>query len=370
MAMTYVRRAYSSFAAHVFDVPPRFMVFMVLLILLLLPVSGISSYNLRILISANVLAIFAASWDLLVGRTGQISLGHALFFGIGGYSTALLFKYYGLPIWVTIPAAMLVGVLVSLLIGFPCLRVKGPYLALVSMAFPLILANIVKWSPLNSIFEGEKGIRDLPAFFSSLPIRQQRIGEYYVTLLLLFVSAVIIYKIANSKTGIVFMSILDDEVASKACGINVTKHKLMSFVISGLFASLAGCIYAHFLTVANPPMFQLTRSFEVVIVTFLGGIGTIYGPIVGAYIYLILDRMVLANLLPTALKQINVELPPEFAPARLLIFTIVVLILVIKWPRGVARFTTDKLGDLEEARDLDERGPRIWKTYKKKESKQ
>lgn len=369
MVMSYLRRAYSSFTAHVFDIPPRFMVLLLLLLLLLVPLSNISSYYLSILIYANVIAIFAASWDLLVGRTGLISLGHALFFGIAGYSTALLFKSYGLPIWITIPLATLFSSMISLFIGFICLRVKGPYLALVTMAFPLILSNIFSWSPLIPIFGGEFGIRGLPSFFPQLSIRSQRIAEYYLTLILLFISAVIIYKIANSKTGIVFISILDDEVASKACGINVTRYKLMSFITSGFFASLAGCIQAHLLKVANPPMFSLTLSFAVVIVTFLGGIGTIYGAIVGAYIYLLLDNYVLGILLPLILERfLGFTLPSEFDYAKFGIFAFIVVIMVIKWPRGIARFVTDKLEDLEEARDLDERGPKIWKTYKKKES--
>lgn len=364
MALSYVRRAYSSFAAHVFDIPPRLMVFLFLLILLAVPITGISDYYMGILISANVLAIFAVSWDLLVGRTGQISLGHSLFLGIGGYSSALIFKYYGLPIWITIPLAMLIGSLFSVLIGFPCLRVKGPYLALVTMAFPLILYRVVKWGPLTPIF-GRVGII-VPSFFHFLPIRQQVIAEFYFTLILLFASSVIIYKIANSKTGIVFMSILDDEVASKACGINVTKHKLMAFVISGMFASLAGCLHVHLLRIAESSMLLLTVSFIPVILTFLGGIGTIYGPIVGAYIYSILDRYVLGQMLPKLLEQWQMTLPTEFEYAKLLIFSSIVVILVIKWPRGIARYTTDRLEDLEEARDLDERGPRIWKRYKQK----
>lgn len=366
MAISYLRRAYSSFAAHVFDIPPRLMALLFFLILLLLPTCGLSSYYMGILISTNIIAIFALSWDLLVGRTGLISLGHALFFGVGGYSTALLFRHYGLPLWITIPVAVLLGALAGMIIGVPCLKVRGPYLALVTMAFPLIVSNIIKWSPLNPVFKGEIGIRASP-FFPFLPIRQQRIAEYYLTLLLLFISAVIIYKIANSKTGIVFISILDDEVAAKACGINVTKYKIMSFIISSMFASLAGSIQAHFLKNASPSMFSLTLSFVPIIVTFLGGIGSIYGAIVGTYIYYILDKYVLIYMLPVVLRNFNLALPRGFEHAKLIIFTSIVLIFIIKWPRGIARYVIDKLQDLEEARDLDERGPRIWKRYKKKE---
>ena len=355
MVTTYFRRAYSSFAAHVVDIPPRLLAFFLLLLMVVLPMSGLSQYLIGVLISANVLAIFATSWDLLVGRSGQMSLGHALFFGVGAYATALLHKYYALPPWITIPIAVAIGTGVGLIIGFPCLRIKGPYLALVTMAFPLILTSAVY--TFRDIFGGEFGVRNVPAFFPSLPIEQQKIAEYYLTLLMLFISATVLYKIANSHTGIVFISILDDELAAKASGINVTKYKLMAFAISGLFASLAGCLFAHLIRVASPPSLSLTMSFSVVIVTFLGGIGTIYGPLLGAYIYYLIDRYILTIIAPV---------PYEWIDAKLLIFTLIVTILIIKWPRGLGRFVTDKLEDFEEARDIDERGPKIWKTYKKK----
>jgi len=306
--------------------------------------------------SANILAIFGASWDLLVGRTGQMSLGHALFFGIGAYSSALLFEFYGLPLWITIPLAVVIGAACGLLIGFPCLRTKGPYLALVSMAFPLILSSIFYF--FDDIFKGEFGIRGLPSFFPSLATKDRMLGNYYLTLLLLFISAVILYKIANSHTGIVFVSILDDELASKASGINVTKYKLMAFTISGLFASLAGAAYAHILGVANPPLLSLTWSFVPVIVTFLGGIGTIYGPIIGAYIYYLLDRYFLT---------IIIEIPYELIYIRLLVFTLIVAIIVIKWPRGIGRFVTDKLEDLQEGREIEEIMAEREKKKKKKQ---
>ncbi|NIO38570.1 hypothetical protein GTO27_12870 [Candidatus Bathyarchaeota archaeon] len=365
---SYVRRAYSSFAAHIFDIPPRLLAFLCILVLFLIPTAGLNRTSLAILVDANVLAIFAVSWDLLVGRTGQISLGHALFSGVGGYTSALLFKFLGLPLWISIPGAMATGVLVGVIIGLPCLRVKGPYLALVTLAFPLIVQNVVKWGRLNSIFGSELGITDVPTFFPFLQRLARVQAEYYLTLTLLLISAVIIYKIANSKTGIVFVSILDDEVGSKACGINVTKYKLMAFMISGFFASLAGCINVHlFPTGATHLMFALPKSLTPLIVTFLGGIGTIYGAIVGSYIYLILDRYVMDVLLPIIMKQFNISVSSDVLNStKLIIFTLIVLIIVIKWPRGIATFTTDKLDDLEEARDLDERGPRIWKRYKKK----
>jgi branched-chain amino acid transport system permease protein len=373
MVRSYLTRGFSSFVAYVFDVPSRLLAFLCFLLLLLLPVviKGYTAhpYYLRILTGANILAIFAASWDLLVGRTGQISLGHALFYGVGAYTSLFLATSYNLPPWVTIPFALVLGVLISLLIGLPCTRVKGPYLALVTMTFPLILYILFRsWSPLLKIFHGELGIR-LPfkrALFPFLHIIQQRTVEYYLSLSILFISAVILYKVASSKTGIVFISILDDEVSSKACGINVMKYKLLSFVISGLFGTLAGCLQGYLLRNANPTMFLLTVSFIPIVVTYFGGIGTIYGPIVGTYVYAMLDHFFFGVYFPQLLASIGIEASTVLGYLELLVFSLIVLIIVLKWPRGIARLVTDKLEDLAEARDLDERGPRIWKRYKKK----
>ena len=134
----------------------------------------------------------------------------------------------------------------------------------------------------------------------------------------------------------------------------------MAFALSALFAGYAGCLQVHFVSFADPGLFALTFSFLPVIVTILGGIGTIYGPVIGVFVYQILNEIFFRKV---------IKIPLEIYQAKLLIFIAVILILVIKWPRGIGRFITDKLKDLEEARDIDERGPRIWKTYKKKGKK-
>lgn len=355
MVTAYFRRAYSSFATYVFDVPARLLAFLLFLLLLVYPVTNPRLPLLFILTTANVMAIFAASWDLLVGRSGQISLGHALFFGIGAYGTGMLTKYFGLSLWLTIPLITLGGGLVALVIGYPCLRVRGPYLALVTMAFPLILTGVIFY--FTDITGGERGIYGLPRFFPFLRMYQLQLAEYYFTLTLLFISGIILYKIANSKTGIVLVSILDNELASKASGINVTKYKLLAFAISGLFGTLAGSVNAHLLqsSAANMASLTVTLSFMTVIITIFGGLGTIYGPIAAAYILTILDRYVLNTI---------VEIPTDW---HMLIFILFIILLIIKWPRGIARFVTDKLEDLQEERELEERGKHIWKTYKKKE---
>lgn len=348
MVASYFRRAYSSFATHILDVPVRLLAFLFSILLLVIPLANPGLYLMFVLVLANIFAIFAASWDILAGRTGQLSLGHALFFGIGGYTSAILYKYYLLPLWVTIPIGMLIAFLVAFLVGFPCLRVKGPYLSLVTLAFPLILISI--FFMFKDVTGGEMGLY-APSILPIPPHTpyELRLAEFYVSMLLLTVSSIIIYKIASSKTGVIFVSILDDELAAKASGINTTKYKLLAFAISALFASLAGGFYVHFLRTAGPSALMLTMSFFPVIMTILGGIGTIYGSIVGAYILTILDQYVLKTV---------VSIPEELHAA---IYTTIVIILVIVWPRGVARWCVDKLEDMQEVREEE-----IEKKVKKK----
>ena len=338
----YLRKGYTTFATHVYDIPPRMLAFLILIILAALPYSGINLLELEtILTSANLMAILAVSWDLLAGRTGQVSLGHAIFYASGAYGTAILYKYFQWPVWVTIPLSLLFGAGIALLIGIPCLRLKGPYLAMVTMAFPLSITGFLYY--FRDVFGGETGIRRLPKLFLIFAFHDRIVANYYMSLALLTISSIIIYKIASSKTGIVFVSILDDELGSKACGINVTKYKLMSFTISGLFGSLAGSVYAHMLEgSANPSYLHLSNSIIPVIATILGGLGTIYGPLAGTYIYYIMDRYIFEEV---------IRLDPN---VRLLLFIAVVALFIIKWPRGIARTIVEKLEDIEEPREIEE----------------
>jgi len=352
MVTTYLRRFYTSFATHIIDVPTRLLAFLLSLLLIAVPVAKLPINILLILTIANLMAIFAASWDLLVGRTGQISLGHALFFGIGGYTTALLNVKVGWPVWATISAGVLLAFVAAVGVGYLTLRVKGPYLALVSMALPIILSGIILY--FKDVTGGERGIGGLSYLFPQVTYSDKSLAEYYFTLILLLASAIILYKVANSHTGIVLVSILDDEVASKACGINVTNYKVMALAISGIFAGLAGSIFAHILRAISLQMLAVDLSFMAVIMTIFGGLGTIYGGIAGAFIIQLLDKYVLIDVIAVRTEW------------RLLIYIAIIIILIMKWPRGVARFVTDQINDLSEEREIEERGPHIWKKYKKK----
>jgi branched-chain amino acid transport system permease protein len=368
----YFRRAYSSFATHVLDVPPRLMVFLFFLLILAYPVTKPALTYLYILTMAGVMAIFAASWDLLVGRTGQMSLGHALFFGCGAYTTAILGVFFNFPVWITIPLGVLVCVLIAFMVGVPALRTKGPYLALITLAIPLILTDAIL--EFVQVTGGDRPISGLPSLFNLPPqmIYQAQLADYYFILLLLAVSGILLYRIAYSRIGMVMVSILDDEVASKASGINTTKYKILAFALSALFAGLAGSVSAHLLgTTVQYGVFGVDQSFMPIIVTIWGGIGTIYGAVAAGYIITILNLPggVLYRIFEWAAANhlISTQLIDIYSSQLyMIIFIIIVIVIILKWPGGITKFVTDKLKDLSEEREIEERGKHIWKTYRKK----
>lgn len=341
MVLTHLRRFYSSFVANVVGRPLRLLALLLFLLYLLLPVVAIlPSWILLMLGMANVMAVYAASWDLLSGFTGQFSFGHVVFFGVGAYTVALAYKYYASPFWITIPLSVPIGFLVALLVGFPALRVKGPYLALLTLALPLLLHSVFLF--FKDITKGYIGIL-VPSLFPDLGFYERRVAEFYFTLIFLFVSGIILYKIANSEKGFIFVSILSDEVASEASGVNVTKYKLMSFAISGSFAALAGAVYVVLVRHVNIEIFGLVLSFNAIVWTMFGGIGTIYGPIVGTLILQIIDRYVLSEI---------IDVPAEW---RVLIYAILVIVVILLLPQGLVKFLGEKLEGLQKRKKPKER---------------
>lgn len=315
---SYVGRAYKGLRGEVLVLPSRTLVLLFCLILFLLPLVMDHPYYLRILIMASIFAIFAASWDLLSGFTGQISFGHALFFGVAAYTSALLNLNVGLPPWLTIPLGALAAVVAGLVIGVPCLRLRGTYLALATLAFPLILTGVVFVIP--DITGGELGVSGIDRLSNS------RVIEYYIAVALMVSLGFAMWKITDSNTGIIFHAIREDEVAVRASGINTTRYKLLAFCLSGFFAGIAGGLYVHFMRIAGPSTLELILSFQVIIWAIFGGIATIYGPIAGAFILVLLMEFL--------------TVAPEI---RMLLFAMIVMLVLLFMPEGLITRVRDKI---------------------------
>jgi len=314
----YLRKLITIFKGEIFVLPSRIVVFVFFVVLLAFPFLIENPYIIRILTLASIFAIFAASWDLLSGFTGQMNFGHALFFGISSYTAALLNLHLHIPPWGTIPLGALAAVLAGLIIGIPCLRLRGTYLALTTLAFPIILMGIV--FALPDLTGGELGISGLERLAKS------RVVAFYIAVILMIALVTIMWKITDSKTGIILHAIREDEVAVRASGINTTRYKLLAFCLSGFFAGVAGGLYAHYMRIAGPSTLEVSLSFQVVIWSVFGGVVTIWGPVGAVFI-----------LFPL------LEFFRFWPEVRLLMFAFVVLIILLYMPGGLLPWIRDKI---------------------------
>jgi branched-chain amino acid transport system permease protein len=275
---------------------------------------------------AAIFAMSAVSWDLLSGYTGQVNFGHALFFGAGGYGTALLCHHLGWQPWLAVPLGAIIAASVGTLTSLPALRLRPPYLSLLTMAFPLILGKILEFLP-KEIFGGRSGISGFPKLSSS------PVGEYYIIILVVAVSVLIMWKLTDARskyirTGLIFHAIREDEIAARATGINTVRYKILAFAIGGFFAGLAGALHAHVFSGVGPSIFSMVKSFTIIIYVVFGGIVSIYGPVVGVF---------------TLYPLVELLRDSPIYGYRFLIMTALVILVLLFMPEGIAVWIRDKL---------------------------
>jgi len=319
--MYLLRRAWAELANEVFVLPSRTLVLIWVIALLALPLVYDDAYVLRILTMTCLFAIFAASWDLLAGYTGQVNFGHALFFGAGAYASGLMSQKLGVSPWLTIWAGAAVATLIGFLAGTLCLRLRGSYLSLATLAFPLIALGLLFAVPEFS--GGELGISGLRRL-ATTPTQ-----NYYVAALAMLAVVFGLWLLADSKFGIVLHAIRDDEVAARASGINTPRYKLVVFALSAAAAGFAGALFAHYIRIAGPSTLEVALSFQVVIWGIFGGVATIYGPVAAVFI-----------LYPLTEWLGSFEKVGEL---RLLIFAVIVLLVLLFMPRGLTPWVRDKV---------------------------
>lgn len=299
---------------------------------------------ITLLIMANYLAIFAMSWDILSGYTGQISLGHAFFVGAAAYLSGLTNLYLDWPLFYSIPFGVAVSVFLGLFVGIPTLRLRGAYLALVTLILPIIAMKLIDLEQFAPYTRGRLGVSGLePLIEVELKdfngdgrinrvdvLRRYALDQrldYYYSLGLMVAVALGLVRLSRSRVGQVFEAIREDEEAVQAAGINTAKYKLLAFTISAFVAGLGGAFYAHYWGSLVPrEMISLDLSIQIVIASVFGGMGTILGPIFGAY-FLAAGRDLLAESWPAGW-----ELPPG---GTTLVFIALLLLLLRFAPRGV-----------------------------------
>ncbi len=286
------------------------------------------SYYLDILGNIGIFMILAMSLNVICGMTGLLQLGHAGFFALGAYSAGLVSIYWQLPglgMVNFIPgalAAMLVASLFAVLIGVPCLRLRGDYLAIATLGF----GEIVRLSLQNLYFPAppallERGVERIGgATGISLPVNAQY-GSWWFIWIFVIITYVLLVNLKRSAIGRAFLAIREDEIAARAMGVNLPYYKSLSFVLSAAFAGLAGALYAHKQLTLHPGDFGLLRTIEVLLMVVLGGLGSFSGAALAALL-LIGTR--------EALGQI-----PYIGPNRELFFALLLILMIRFVPNGL-----------------------------------
>lgn len=322
--MYWLRRLGSELKNEVFVLPSRTLVLAWAVGLLALPAVYGDPYVLRVLTLACLYAILAASWDFLSGYSGQVNFGHALFFGAGGYASAALSAKLGLSPWLTVWISAGLATLIGVGVGWVCLRLRGSYLSLATLAFPLIAVGLLLAFP--GLSGGELGMFGVPRLTNSI------VGNYYIAVIAMLALVFALWLIADSKFGLVLHAIRDDELAARASGINTPRYKLAAFALSAFAAGLAGALLAHFLRIAAPFMLETALSFQVVIWGIFGGVATIYGPVAAVFL-----------LFPLVEWFGGFQ---GFGERRLLFFAAIVLLVLLFMPRGLTPWIRDKIETL------------------------
>jgi branched-chain amino acid transport system permease protein len=269
-----------------------------------------SNYLVVVLTVALCNAIWAASWDFMSGLTGRENFGHALFIGTGAYTAGFLNTTWGLNPWWGLPAAALVAVVFSLIIGLPTLRLRGPYFALAMLSGATVMQS------LTIIFAAYTGGQDgLNGIF---PILESETAYYYLSLGFMVATVAVLKSIALSPWGTILRAIRGDEATCQAAGIDVNFYKITALMISAAFAGLGGALYEHSLLQVGPDLFAVALSINIIIFVYVGGMGTIYGPAGAA---------LLLSLLVEKLRFLS-----EF---RLWVYTIILIFILFFLQKGL-----------------------------------
>ncbi len=249
-------------------------------IIIILPLFVESKYYFIVLNVIGLNTIVVVGLNLLIGFAGQISLGHAAFYGLGSYFSGVLTVNYGFPLW----PAMLVGMLatgaVAYLIGYPSLKLRGHYLVMATLGFGIII-NILM-GELEQFTGGHDGLMGIPPLTMGGLTFDNDLKNFYLIWTLFFCSCLRPENLLNSRVGRALRAISGSEVAANSLGVNTADYKVKVFVLSAMFASISGSLYAHYITFISPSSYDFYYSIQVVTMVIVGGMGSLWGSLLGA----------------------------------------------------------------------------------------
>ncbi len=305
----------------------------VLIMLILLPfLLGFNEYAVYVVNIAFLFACLTLAWNILA-YCGQISFGHAAYFGIGAYTSAILSMRFEINPWITIFIGGITAMLFSTLIGFTCFKLRGPYFSLVTLAF----AEVLKVITLNlvDITNGPLGLLGIPSFPAisvagiTIDFYTNRAANYYILMPSLLIAIFIVYRILSSRTGFAFSAIRENEDAAETLGVDTFRYKLLALLLSAFFTGLIGAIYAHNIHFIEPHfVFSLYFSAIPLVMSTFGGMLTLIGPVFGALTLYLTNELIFQPLFPTAHE---------------IFYGIAILLVILFMPRGVIGWIKKKI---------------------------
>jgi branched-chain amino acid transport system permease protein len=316
------------------------LIFMIALVLVL-PLVVNSQYIFTILILIGIYSIVSFGLCLLIGYAGQISLGHAAFFGIGAYTSGVLTTHFQFSPWLAILIGMGATFIIAYLIGIPILKLKGHFLALatlgINIIFYILILGLDQWTG------GAAGLVGIPtlSLFGILLI--DKVYFYYFVWAAAFVILLLSLNIVRSHVGRVLRSIQDSEIATETLGVQVSKYKVAIFALSAAFASLAGSIYAHYITFVAPPTFYITKSILFLIMVMVGGASSIWGAILGTTIIMFLNEII--RFVGHTYFGISGEV-------EIVVYGFIIILIMMYVPKGLMPVFSQFLGRFESKKQL------------------
>jgi len=302
----------------------------VLLLLIFVPLIVETRYSQHVMILVLLYVALGSAWNILGGFAGQLSLGHAAFFGIGAYTSAVIASKTSLSPWLAIVIGPLVVPPMALIVGWICFRLRGPYFTLATIA----VGEVVRLLTLNwtSLTGGAVGVIIRASVFDGT----SKLPYYYIILIIAVSSIVLCSLLSRRKLGYYLMAIREDEETAESIGINTTRYKLIALALSASLTAIAGAFYANYFLFVDPTMvLPLALSVEIVLIVIIGGLGTVAGPILGA-ILLKLSSELFRN---------------EFAQASLLIYGVLLIVVILFMPGGL-------IGGVQKIMKMRTRDPR------------
>lgn len=278
-----------------------------------------SMYQTNIMTTALIYVVVGLGLNIVVGLAGLLDLGYVAFYAVGAYSYALLNYHFGLGFWAVLPIGAALGFFFGILLGFPVLRLRGDYLAIVTLGFGEIIRLILEnW---NAFSFGPSGIANIPRpglFGIELSLHQNIIYMYFLMICLALFTIFVVRRLQNSRLGRAWIALREDEIACQAMGIDKTRTKLSAFALGATWAGMGGVVFAAKTTFINPASFTIWESIIILCVVVLGGMGSILGVIFGALVLI---------LLPEYLRA--------FSEYRMLLFGVILVLMMVFRPGGI-----------------------------------